>query len=41
MSPCQVCWFEFGPDGCPDGLVYSRIIDPNGNRFELFSNPGM
>ncbi|WP_194813663.1 VOC family protein [Nocardia sp. XZ_19_385] len=24
---------EFGPDSNPDGLVYSRIIDPNGNRF--------
>ncbi|WP_067540646.1 VOC family protein [Nocardia crassostreae] len=32
---------EFGPDGTPDGLKYVRIIDPNGNRFELFSNPGM
>ncbi|KZM74739.1 VOC family protein [Nocardia terpenica] len=32
---------ESGPDGCPDGLMYSRIIDPGGNRFELFSNPGM
>ncbi|QIS14195.1 VOC family protein [Nocardia arthritidis] len=32
---------EFGPAGCPDGLLYSRVIDPNGNRFEIFSAPGM
>ncbi|MFC9999405.1 VOC family protein [Nocardia sp. NPDC127526] len=32
---------EFGPDGTPDGLKYVRLIDPSGNRFELFSNPGM
>ncbi|MFK0295091.1 VOC family protein [Streptomyces sp. NPDC090442] len=30
---------EFGPDTNPDGLVYSRIIDPRGNRFGLFSAP--
>ncbi|MGG7569435.1 VOC family protein [Streptomyces sirii] len=30
---------EFGPDSNPDGLVYSRIIDPRGNRFGLFSAP--
>ncbi|NNH68658.1 VOC family protein [Nocardia uniformis] len=30
---------EFGPDSNPDGLVYSRIVDPNGNRFGLFSMP--
>ncbi|GAA5094769.1 VOC family protein [Nocardia iowensis] len=28
---------EFGPDSNPDGLVYSRIVDPNGNRFGLFT----
>ncbi|KZM75148.1 VOC family protein [Nocardia terpenica] len=32
---------EFGPDTNPDGLVYARIVDPTGNRFEVFSNPGM
>ncbi|MBF6060027.1 hypothetical protein IU500_00075 [Nocardia terpenica] len=32
---------EFGPDTNPDGLVYSRILDPNGNRFTVFSTPGM
>ncbi|QIS14184.1 VOC family protein [Nocardia arthritidis] len=32
---------EFGPDTNPDGLVYARLVDPSGNRFELFSNPGM
>ncbi|GAA2680127.1 VOC family protein [Streptomyces lunalinharesii] len=30
---------EFGPDTNPDGLVYSRIVDPRGNRFGLFSAP--
>ncbi|OAR22026.1 hydroxylase [Streptomyces sp. ERV7] len=30
---------EFGPDANPDGLVYSRIVDPRGNRFGLFSMP--
>lgn len=30
---------EFGPDANPDGLVYSRIIAPRGNRFGLFSMP--
>ncbi|MFD8085347.1 VOC family protein [Kitasatospora sp. NPDC059722] len=30
---------EFGPDTNPDGLVYSRIVDPRGNRFGLFSMP--
>ncbi|WP_424216555.1 VOC family protein (plasmid) [Streptomyces sp. BI20] len=30
---------EHGPDGNPDGLVYSRVIDPRGNRFGLFSMP--
>lgn len=32
---------EFGPDMNPDGLVYARIVDSTGNRFEVFSNPGM
>ncbi|MEU8976398.1 VOC family protein [Streptomyces monashensis] len=30
---------EDGPDTNPDGLVYSRLIDPKGNRFGLFSMP--
>ncbi|MGD3111501.1 VOC family protein [Streptomyces sp. YGL11-2] len=30
---------EFGPDANPDGLVYSRLLDPRGNRFGLFSMP--
>ncbi|MER7991275.1 VOC family protein [Streptomyces noursei] len=30
---------EFDPDTNPDGLVYSRIVDPRGNRFGLFSAP--
>jgi uncharacterized protein len=30
---------EFGPDTNPDGLVSSRLIDPRGNRFGLFSAP--
>ncbi|MGE7439357.1 VOC family protein [Kitasatospora sp. NPDC001175] len=30
---------EFGPDTNPDGLLYSRLIDPRGNRFGLFSIP--
>lgn len=30
---------EDGPDSNPDGLVYSRLLDPKGNRFGLFSMP--
>ncbi|MDQ3765153.1 MAG: VOC family protein [Actinomycetota bacterium] len=30
---------EFGPDTNPDGLVYSRLVDPRGNRFGLLSAP--
>ncbi|GAA0443202.1 hypothetical protein GCM10009544_02500 [Streptomyces stramineus] len=30
---------EYGPDTTPDGLVYSRLLDPRGNRFGLFSPP--
>lgn len=30
---------EHGPDSNPDGLVFSRLIDPQGNRFGLFSMP--
>ncbi|MFI6768904.1 VOC family protein [Streptomyces sp. NPDC050355] len=28
---------EHGPDSNPDGLVFARLTDPNGNRFGLFS----
>jgi predicted enzyme related to lactoylglutathione lyase len=30
---------ELEPDTNPDGLVYSRLVDPRGNRFGLFSAP--
>jgi hypothetical protein len=30
---------EAGPDTNPDGLVYSRLVDPRGNRFALFRPP--
>ncbi|MDT0449216.1 VOC family protein [Streptomyces hesseae] len=30
---------EHGPDGNPDGLVFARLKDQNGNRFGLFSMP--
>ncbi|GAA2716348.1 MULTISPECIES: VOC family protein [Streptomyces] len=30
---------EDGPGTNPDGLVYSRLLDPKGNRFGLFSMP--
>ncbi|MEU5429407.1 VOC family protein [Streptomyces olivoreticuli] len=30
---------EHGPDSNPDGLVFARLKDPNGNRFGLFAMP--
>lgn len=30
---------EYGPETTPDGLVFSRLLDPCGNRFGLFSPP--
>lgn len=30
---------EYGPDSNPDGLVFARLKDPNGNRFGLFAMP--
>ncbi|MEU4203685.1 VOC family protein [Streptomyces sp. NPDC026294] len=30
---------EYGPDTNPDGPAFSRLLDPRGNRFGLFSSP--
>ncbi|WP_229891716.1 VOC family protein [Streptomyces mashuensis] len=32
---------EHGPESNRDGLVHSRVVDPHGNRFGLFSRPAV